>query len=1638
MIDKNIYIKLIFGVLIASLLMLPVMAADQKISISQATADIFMISTDTEQSIAKIDTDATLNWTYNGLQMVWSPKVDISTDKDMVEQITEAIFGEGETIIEAQSVNDDVLKTPINEKISISYEFYPGKVKETMTLTAPADRIYYNYNIEQNKIITITEGDAINGTKISTITIPGKETSIQKINVGEYENINGLSAVGGLLIKEEGQERIFYERPFAIDNAGRRYQLDFLLNEQDKSVDIIGDLSTAQYPISIDPTGNIVSTTTTNISGQTILTFRYSATGGNTTWTAPSGISSVWALVVGGGGSGGGYVGGGGGAGGLINQTISVSPGTTYDVYAGAGGIAASSNQGNNGSYSQFSTLIAYGGGHGSVGGVATNGGNYADNGGSGGGGAGSTGYWTGGSNVSGQGFPGGSSTSNAAGNGGGGAGASGINNNKQGGIGKQINITGLNLYYAGGGSGGDGETTTLAGGLGGGGMGGTAHNSDGTTITGSTAGTDGLGGGGGGGCYGTHGTNYNQGSNGGSGIVVIRYSNPEMGASFSSNATNNYIGNYQDVLFSDTSSGTTTGWQWLATNTIGNNTQTTFSTSQYPTAIRLLAGNWSIALNVTNGTANSMSAAQFVNISPRVLKETIGIYTVETYTDVNGEFNWSAPADVQSNAEIVVVGGGGAGNGALGGGGGGGGMINQTITIVPNTGYNIIVGNGGYNSSFGSYVAMYGGQGGADHSAGLNGGSGGGGGTPTNPPSSQYGYTAGGTTTIAGQGYAGGRGAAFNGATWGSSGGGGGAGGVGGEGQPAEQGTGGSGRATSINGTSITYSAGGGVGSSTPVNSGNGGNNAAGASGIVIIKYTQTVPIIVDYTTDATYGNMPLTIQFTDISGGTPTSWNWSFGDGTYSTTQSPSHTYSSGGNYTVALNASNAGNSNISASRYITVYNTTHAQFTGTPTSGLMPLSVTFNVTYAYDNATYWNWSFGDGNWQNGTVQNATHTYSSGGTYTVSERATNDYDTDSYTLNNYITVYNITSASFTQDKTSGYIYLPVQFTGTAINGTTYNWSFGDGETSTSLSPEHTYMSVGTFSVNFSVSNPYHTSWYNMSDLITTTLPPAPVTNFTGSPLSGATGLVVSFVDNSSNDPTSWNWNFGDGTANFTSTNSTLASHTYSSAGIYNVSLISSNLGGSGYMVRDYYIMVSAPPVSNFTGTPTIGYTPFNVQFNDTSTGIPTAWTWNFGDGTATNATQNPVHTYTTDGQFTVSLTVSNYGGTDGETKNAYITSITTPEGDFTGTPTLGPNPLTVKFTDTSTHTPTSWSWDFGDGTYSVLQNPTHTFATGIYTVSMIATNAAGSSAPAVKVNYITSTTIPFANFSATPTMGITNLSVVFTDQTTNLATSWDWSFGDGTTSTVQNPTHTYSTEGIYNVTLVSGNIYGSDTVTKMSYIQSVTPAHSITTDNVVVTTDGGQYCAEFNGYNYGSTTTGWFEYGSATTSGLNPSGYKPFKTKNQTIMPGNYSTEICGIPLMPGKTYVVSSVGAVGSQLIYGSNKTFTMGALVPHATTTYTEFSDKFTEDGGDPIELLTVDPWLVYTGLWGSGLFFGLLIAFIYFNVVIKQRGVIITIILSLVTGGAAFAFLPSAFLQVAQILVIAGFAGVVYWIFFRRQ
>lgn len=171
-----------------------------------------------------------------------------------------------------------------------------------------------------------------------------------------------------------------------------------------------------------------------------------------------------------------------------------------------------------------------------------------------------------------------------------------------------------------------------------------------------------------------------------------------------------------------------------------------------------------------------------------------------------------------------------------------------------------------------------------------------------------------------------------------------------------------------------------------------------------------------------------------------------------------------------------------------------------------------------------------------------------------------------------------------------------------------------------------------------------------------------APVASFTNDKSAGNAPLAVKFTDTSTNFPSQWAWDFGDGSTDVVQN----PTHTYTAAGTYTVKLTATNAKGANTATKTGLITVTAAPTaptSSFNASATTGAAPLAVTFTDTSTGSPTSWAWNFGDGTTANVQNPPAHTYATAGTYTVTLVASNAQGAGAAaTKTITVTGTTPP----------------------------------------------------------------------------------------------------------------------------------------------------------------------------------------------------------------------------------------------------------------------------------------------------------------------------------------------------------------------------------------
>jgi PKD repeat protein len=405
----------------------------------------------------------------------------------------------------------------------------------------------------------------------------------------------------------------------------------------------------------------------------------------------------------------------------------------------------------------------------------------------------------------------------------------------------------------------------------------------------------------------------------------------------------------------------------------------------------------------------------------------------------------------------------------------------------------------------------------------------------------------------------------------------------------------------------------------------------------------------------------------------------------------------------------------------------------------------------------------------------------------------------------------------------------LSVSFNGSGTDSdgsiAAYAWDFGDGATSSAQNPSYTYSSDGTYTATLTVTDDCGDTGNATVSINVYTLPPLipspapnqpPVATASGTPLTGESPLSVSFTGSGTDSDGSiaaYAWDFGDGATS----NAQDLSHTYNSAGTYTATLTVTDDDGAtaNATVSISVYAPNQPPVASASANFTSGEAPLTVSFTGTGTdsdGTVSSYAWAFGDGT-TSSTQNPSHTYSAVGTYTATLTVTD---DDGATANATVSiSVYAPNqppvASASGTPLTGESPLSVSFTGSGTDSDGSiaaYAWDFGDGATSSAQNPLHTYNTaGTYTATLTVTDDNDATGNAtVSITVYAPNQPPVASASGTPPTGESPLSVSFngsgTDSDGSIA-AYAWDFGDGATSSAQNPLHTYNTAGTYTATL-------------------------------------------------------------------------------------------------------------------------------------------------------------------------------------------------------------------------------------------
>jgi PKD repeat protein len=559
-------------------------------------------------------------------------------------------------------------------------------------------------------------------------------------------------------------------------------------------------------------------------------------------------------------------------------------------------------------------------------------------------------------------------------------------------------------------------------------------------------------------------------------------------------------------------------------------------------------------------------------------------------------------------------------------------------------------------------------------------------------------------------------------------------------------------------------------------------------------------------FTHDGLPGCAPLDVNFTNFST-TGQTYEWLFGDGATDNTYNTSNQYINLTqfitNYQIDLIVTSPNGCADTSSQNISVYPLPDFSFTTVPDSGCSPLVVNFPSIIG---AVSYDWDFGDGN--TGAGPSPSHTYVNSSTndviYNVVLVATSPF---SCTDTNYATVkvFPNPTAQLQTPFPSGCAPYTTTLINNSTGGTDFFWQYGDGNTGDTAvaSHFHSYNNLSNSSLFFQVDLIAITD-KGCTDTASQMIEVYPeiTANFT-SDTSGCSPFHAFFTDLSTN-AAFWNWDLGNGTIDNTQNPNEYYFNNGSSDTIYTIQLIATSIEGCTDTVTQD-VLVYPIPNALFTASPVTQTFPnTTVSINNASTTGSWNYHWDYGNGHTDSVYSPSSYDYPTWGTYEINHIISSSACSDTAIQTINIIApLPIPNVFGSG---IGCKPVTIQFTDSSEYVD-SYYWDFGDGGFSTLPNPYYTYyIPGTYTISLTLTGPGG----------ITNTVITdsvevfeYANafFQHAPTnVYVPGEPVLFFNLSSD-ANQYIWDFGDGNSSTLENPEHFYVDSGAYDIMLIANN---------------------------------------------------------------------------------------------------------------------------------------------------------------------------------------------------------------------------------------
>ena len=545
--------------------------------------------------------------------------------------------------------------------------------------------------------------------------------------------------------------------------------------------------------------------------------------------------------------------------------------------------------------------------------------------------------------------------------------------------------------------------------------------------------------------------------------------------------------------------------------------------------------------------------------------------------------------------------------------------------------------------------------------------------------------------------------------------------------------------------------------------------------------------------------------------------SYEWDFGDGSPKSTEAtPSHTYTKAGTYPVKLTYTTTngckGTVNLYSYSSIRVYKKPTPDFSSPEAPQICGNNwVNFNGTT--DVGTTFTWDFGDYT-GTGYSQNTKHSYREPGTYAVTLTVSNNSCIGSVTKPAYIKAVN-PFPRFAVRSIDCANRTEISFEELSVGAvTSWKWSWGDGKENTfttKTNPSHKYDRTGVYLVKLTVTDGTCTSTDSVSINV---YAPSPITITTdNTTLCGHETLKASVtsMDRSIYSLYNHTWTSSDGTIpNWYDVYYESASFTNLKPGKDTIRYIAYNFQGCADSSNKVVVNVHGP-LAKYTSPDVLECRGTELTFidqTDVSNGKPIkTWSWDFGDGTPAKVFTAPPfkYTYNKSGYFYTRLTVTDEDGCTSTANGTYL-QVNGPNADFMPSATLIPPGGDVWFSNYTTETGgnATYEWDFGDNTFSTENSPYKNYPNkGVYTVKLTAKDNNGcidSAKKQIKVSSVSAgftVTTSFVNNSGCPPV-----IARFTNTSVNYASSY-WDFGDGSFSTIPNPSHTYTYAGKYKVKL-------------------------------------------------------------------------------------------------------------------------------------------------------------------------------------------------------------------------------------------